>query len=513
MIDYQTYVQIHALHREGKLNAAQIARELGLHSETVSKWLKRPSYEQRKATPRSSKLDPFKPLIVRMLERHRYTATQILNRLREEGYEGGYSILKKYVRKVRPPDRPAYLTLHFEPGECAQVDWGHAGLVNVGNTRRRLSFFVMVFCYSRMLYVEFTLAQSMEHFLACHQKAFEALGGSVSRVMVDNLKSAVLSHPAGGPVVFNPRYLDFANHYGFEIRACNVGAAHEKGRVENGVRYVRSSFLNGMDVDQFAPINPAARHWLDTVANLRVHGETRRRPIDLFEEERPTLQPLPAAPYDVGVPRPVTATSQFRVSFEANRYSVPSEYAGARLNLRVYPDKLLVYHEDRLVAEHARSYERRGDFLDPDHERRLLAERRKGREQQLLRQLLRISARAEAFIEGLQARRLNPPLHIRRIVALAEIYGRDPLAGAIDDAIEYHAFSAEYLANILEQRARELPEPGALHLTRREDLLELELPEPDLSIYDSDNPPEADQPHSDEQARKETHDEEQHHDR
>ena len=286
MIDYHTYCQIHTLHRERGLKNKQIAAELGLHPETVAKWLRRPSYEQRKAAPRPSKLDQFKPQILRMLERHRYTAAQILTRLREEGYQGGYSILKDYVAKVRPPDRPAYLTLHFEPGECAQVDWGHAGVINVGNTRRRLSFFVMVLCHSRMLYVEFTLAQTMEHFLACHQNAFEFFGGSVAKVMVDNLKSAVLSHPTGQPAIFNPRYIDFANHYGFEVRACNVGAANEKGRVENGVRYVRSSFLNGMELDEFAPINPAAHHWLDTVANVRVHGETHRRPVDLFEHRQ-----------------------------------------------------------------------------------------------------------------------------------------------------------------------------------------------------------------------------------
>jgi transposase len=487
VIDYTTYSQIHALHREQGLGVGQIANELDLHPETVSKWLRRPSYEQRKVTPRPSKLDAFKPQIVRILERHPYTAAQVLQRLREQGYEGGYTILKNYVRQVRPPSRPAYLTLHFDPGECAQVDWGHAGVVGVGNTRRRLSVFVMVLCYSRMLYVEFTLAQSMEQFLACHQNAFDYFGGSVNRVMVDNLKSAVLSHPAGQPAVFNPRYVDFANHYGFQIRACNVGAANEKGRVENGVRYVKSSFLNGLELDAFAPINPAARLWLDHVAQVRVHGETHRRPIDLFDEERPKLSPLPSAPYDVGLPRAVTATSRFRVALDTNRYSVPSEYAGARITLRVYPDKLLIYHQHNIIAEHTRSYERRRDFLHPDHERKLLAQRRRGREQLLLMQLMRISARAEAFIDGLQARRLNAPHHIRKIVALAEIYGHDELARAIDDALEYQAFSCEYIANILGQRARSLPEPGALHLTRREDLLELDLPDPDLSIYDTDN--------------------------
>jgi len=486
MIDYATFCRIHSLHEQDGLHVRQIARELNLHAETVSHWLKQQTYCPRKPGKRGSKLDTYKGQVVRWLQTHSYTAAQILQRLREQGYAGGYTILKEFVSHVRPPQQPAYLTLHFTAGECAQVDWGYAGAVNVGGTRRRLSFFVMVLCYSRMLYVEFTLAETQEQFLDCHQRAFEYFGGCPKRVMVDNLKSAVLSHPAGQPAVYHPRYLDFARHYGFEVRACNVGAANEKGRVENGVRYVKSSFLHGQALDQFAPINPAAREWLDTVANVRQHGQTHQRPVDLFKVERPALQPLPVARYDVGVSRPVTASPQFRVVLDTNRYSVPSEYASRRLTLRVYPDRLLLYHEQKLIAEHSRRYDRHLDVLNPDHERQLLQQRRQAREQQLLRHLLRLSPRAEEYYLHLESKRINPTVHIRKIVALCEIYGDDRVGRAIEDALEYQAFSSEYIANILEQRSRQMPEPGALHLTRREDLLELELPEPDLSIYEND---------------------------
>ena len=99
-------------------------------------------------------------------------------------------------------------------------------------------------------------------------------------------------------------------------------------------------------------------------------------------------------------------------------------------------------------------------------------------------QFLALSPRASQYAQGLQAKRANPRAHIRRIVALAEIYGREALACAIDDGIELQAYSAEYLANILAARQRKAPEPAALQLTRRADLLELDMPEPDLSVYD-----------------------------
>ena len=488
MIDYPTFCHLQALHAQEGLSLQQIAQEVGLHPDTVAHWLKQARYTRRQAGLRTGRLEPYKATIVRLLHAHDYTAAQILQRLREAGYAGGYTILKDFVRQIRPPRQPAYLTLSFAPGECAQVDWGCAGAISVGSTRRRLSFFVMVLCYSRMLYVEFTLSETQEQFLACHEHAFEYFGGCVKRVMIDNLKSAVLSHPAGQPAVYHPRYMDFAGHYGFEICACQVGAPNEKGRVENGVRYVKTNFLRGLALDQFAPLNPALRVWLDTVANVRQHGATHQRPTDLFKAEPPTLRPLPGVPYDVGLTRIVTANSQFRVTLDTNRYSVPSEYASRRLTLRVYPERLVVYYDHKPIAEHPRRYDRHQDYLIPDHQRELLQQRRRAREQQHLMCLLRLSPRAEEYYRQLEARRLNPSVHIRKIVALSEIYGPDAVGRALEDALEYQAFSSEYIANILEQRARRLPEPGALHLTRREDLLDLDLPAPDLSIYDSEDP-------------------------
>ena len=177
MIDYATYRRIHRLHEAEKLNLAQIAQRLALHPQTVRFWLDEPTFRPRRTPPRPSKLDPYKPLIRQWLEHYPYSGTQIFQRLGDNGYTGGISIVREYVQKVRPKTAPAFLTLHFEPGECAQVDWGHYGSVNVGNTRRQLSFFVLVLCYSRMMYVEFTVSQTLEHFLGCHLNAFEALGG------------------------------------------------------------------------------------------------------------------------------------------------------------------------------------------------------------------------------------------------------------------------------------------------------------------------------------------------
>ena len=131
-----------------------------------------------------------------------------------------------------------------------------------------------------------------------------------------------------------------------------------------------------------------------------------------------------------------------------------------------------------------RSYDRHQDFELPDHPRELLTQRRKADEQTLLRRFLTLSPRAEHFYQELQHKQLNTRHHLRQILALSEIYGVDKVARAIDDALTFKVFRGEYIANILEQRMRKLPEPGALHLTRRQDLLDLELTEPSLAVYD-----------------------------
>ena len=248
MIDYPTFCRLRQLHDEQGLKASQIAVELHLDPKTVEKWIDRPTYQPRQGAKRPSKLDAFKGPITALLARHPYTAQQLLQQLRAQGYTGGYSILKEFVRQVRPARQPAYLMLEFAPGECAQVDWGSFGTVSVGSTRRRLSFFVMVLCYSRLLYVEFTLAETMEQFLSAHRHAFEFFGGVPEKVMIDNLKVGVLRHPLGEAALFHPRYLELAAHYGFRPVACAVRKGNEKGRVESAVGYVKKNFLNGLEI-------------------------------------------------------------------------------------------------------------------------------------------------------------------------------------------------------------------------------------------------------------------------
>jgi len=484
MINYEQFQYLHYLHKTG-LKPSQIARESGLNIKTVTCWLQTETFHHRKRKAQGWKLDPFKDTIRRLVNQHPFTGRQIMRTLVEQGYCGGYTILKDYLRLVRPTRQRAYLTLHYDPGQCAQADWGHAGVLNVGQACRRLSFLIVTLCYSRMMYLEFTLSQTLEHFLGGLQNAFLYFGGVPAEVLSDNLKTAVVRHPFASAPVFHERYLDFAAHHGFTPKACGIHQPQAKGRVENNVGYVKKSLLNGLNPTGLAMVNTAGRLWLDTVANVRIHGVKRQRPIDLFNNEKPLLRPLNSKPYDIGLVISARADPQFRVRVEGNRYSVPAAYAGARITLKRTPDHLWFYHNDSLIADHVRSYDQGQDYLNPDHEKALLMERRNIREQRMLQRFLLLSPKAEEFYRQLEDRHLNARHHVRQIMALSEIYPVDQVARALEDAADLQVFRAEYVVNILEQHRRRLPEPGALHLTRRQDLLDLELPPPNLETYET----------------------------
>jgi transposase len=482
----ELWQQIHVLHAQ--LNSVRaVARRLGIHRKTVRAAIRSTQPPKHTAAARGSLIDPYRGWILGKLEQYpELTAARLFQMLRERRYSGGYSVVKDCVRELRPRALPAHFTLEFAPGECAQADWGVWRSVDVPGGRRRLSFFVMVLCHSRMLYTEFFYGEAMEHWMAAHRHAFEFFGGVPGKVMIDNCRTAVTRAAVGEqPALYNAQYLDFAGHYGFTPAACAPRKPNQKGRVENAVGYIRTSFLAGREPASLEAMNPALAHWRDTVANVRVHSTTGRRPADLFAQaERPAMRPLPAGPHPCTVARTVAASSRFRVTADGNRYSVPAAFASQKLFLRLAADRITVHDASQhLIADHPRSYGHRQTVFNPEHERELLLRTRYARDQHQLSRFLALGSAAEAYLAGLRERRPDWRSHVRRINALVEIHGRDEVARLLADACEHHAFSSEYVLNILEARKRTLPEPGALLLTRSQDLLELDLPEPDLEVY------------------------------
>ncbi len=223
---------------------------------------------------------------------------------------------------------------------------------------------------------------------------------------------------------------------------------------------------------------------MDKTANIRIHKTTGKMPVDMFEAEKEKLLRVNQLPFDCATIKTVKSNNQFRVLFEGNRYSVPFEYASSILTMSIYPDQILIYHENKLIALHTRSYEKNMDFENPGHVKKLLEEKRNAKDQKLLRAFLKLTPMSERYYLGIKEKRFNPSEHIRKIMTLAEIYGSDDIRKAIDDALEFKAYSSDYIANLLEQRKRFTPKAAPLHLMRKSDMLDIEFDQPDMDLYE-----------------------------
>jgi transposase len=296
------------------------------------------------------KIDPYVPYLLERIEAGVLNARKLYQEIRDLGYPGKETQVRSFVQSYRTP-RSSQATVRFEtdPGQQAQVDWGHFGHIIHHEKRRRLYAFVMTLGWSRAMYLEFTVSADMAMWLRAHVHAFHYLGGVTQEVLHDNLKTAVLSRNRDGTVRWHPRYLDFADYYGFTPRACQPYRAQTKGKVENAIRYVRGNFWTGLRYTDLLDLNRQARCWLDRVANVRIHGTTGDVPFERLSEEQ--LRPIHSKPdYDTSLVTYRRCSRDCMISYEGNHYSVPAAYAGARLQVKVTEsDELTVFNEQGAV--------------------------------------------------------------------------------------------------------------------------------------------------------------------
>ncbi len=253
----------------------------------------------RRRTPRGSAVDAYEEQIGGFLRRYpNITSVRLLEELRALGYQGGYTVLRQRVQELRCAAQ-APLVQRFEtaPGMQAQMDWAVYSIPFSAEGPRRVNLFSYVLGYSRRQYLRFTESQDFETLLREHVRAFEHLGGLAATCLYDNMKT-VVDRWEGDEPVYNLRFLAFAAHYGFRPHACWPRRPQTKGKVERPFYYVESNLLNGRTFSTLEHLNQTTQHWLANTADVRVHRETRKRPVDAHAEELPHLLPLPAASYD-----------------------------------------------------------------------------------------------------------------------------------------------------------------------------------------------------------------------
>jgi len=485
-MDMETRSRIRRLFYVEHWKIGTIARELGLHAETVRLALETERFNRpRVLRPRVT--DAYADFIREILVRHpRLRATRIYHMIRDRGYTGSIVQLRRFVAEVRPAHREAFLSLRTFPGEQGQVDWAHFGEVVMGRARRRLSCFVITLSYSRALYLEFFFDQRLESFLRAHVHAFEDWQGLPRSLLYDNLGSVVLER-RGDAIHFHPRFLELAAHYHFAAHPCQVGAGNQKGRVERVIRYIRESFFAARPFTTLEAFNRQALQWRDQQAHARPWpGGAERTVAEAFAEEKPHLLPLPVHRFESDLMVPVRSGKTLYVRFDLNDYSIPPAAVGKQLVLLASESTIRILDGHQEIARHRRSYDRRQQVLDPAHQEELLKEKRKALGATRGSRLSHTVPESEALLEAAFARGESAARQTTQLLQLLELYGAQELRAAISEALERNTPTASSVAFILNRRQRQARRrpPAPVDLSRRPDLAQVDVQPHSAEIYD-----------------------------
>jgi transposase len=362
----------------------QILRETGMHWRTLEKILANPEPPAyRGPTSRARpKLGPYLDRIAQILEqdkgcprKQRHTAKRIFDRIAAEGYEGGYTAVKRAVRDLERVRGEVFVPLIHRPGE-AQVDFGYA-LAKVAGRLRKVAFFVMALPHSDALFVQAFERECTEAFWEGHVRGFAFLGGVPRRITYDNSRVMVARIVGPRRRRLTHGFLQLKSHYLFDHHFCLVQRPNEKGVVEGTVKYARLNFF--VPVPQVRDLDELNAHLLMRCREdlgRRVRGNAATKEV-LLGEDRAAFVPLPAAPFDACVKRSTAADSLSLVRFDDNDYSVPVRYAHHPVVVRAYVDRVVLGHKGEVIAAHRRLWGREGVSFDPVHYLALL-ERKPG---------------------------------------------------------------------------------------------------------------------------------------
>lgn len=358
----------------------RIAQDLGISRTTVRKyreWAEGQGYLQASTPlpddatlaaalgrapqpPRAaSSVEPYREIVQRLLDQG-VEMVAIFQRLQDDhGYTGSYSSVRRYVRKLCPAAPEAVVRVHTAPGEEVQVDFGSVGQLYdpVSGRLRRAYVFVATLCYSRHQYAELVFDQKVPTWIALHRRAFESWGGTPRRIVPDNLKAAVAKVLVHDPVL-GEAYRRMAQHYGFLISPTRSHTPRHKGKVENGVRYVKRNFMAGREFLDILSANQRLKTWVRERAGTRKHGTTHQAPLYLFHtHEQAALLTLPDEPFTLREIKLVKVHPDCHVSIDKSYYSVPHTYVGQTLDAHVSERIVALYRGQDLVATHLRSLE------------------------------------------------------------------------------------------------------------------------------------------------------------
>jgi len=484
MLDPGLQAEILRLHHAEKISRRQIADLLSIDRKTAAAVIDRGRVvtKVRQRSPRTSILEPYYGLIDRLLEDAPIrSAVNILQRLRDAGYQGGITILRDRLREIRPADPgEAFLDLDFAPGEAAQVDWGEFGDVFGNGTK--VHAFVMVLCFCRLLYLEFTLRETLPALLRCFQRGFQFFGGRCREYWMDNMRT-VVAERVGRLWRLTPKFEAYRGFHGFKAILCGIGKGNEKGRVENGVKLVRHQFWPGRHFADLADMNEQARQWRDGIANRREHVATGKVPELVFASEKEVLLPLRSDPYDTDDLLSTKVSPFFRVHFEHNDYSVPWTLRGKAVTVRADDHRVRVFYGNKEVANHQRCFLKRQVIAKNEHQKGLREYKSGASRNWQLETVASWGQACRRYLEIIQAGQRSLRLELTELLCLGTVYGSQQVEETVGQLLAKGNVGVSHVERALRLGDAQAQAPPPLQLTQED--LNFIPPAPDLTSYDS----------------------------
>ncbi|MBF0433375.1 MAG: IS21 family transposase [Fibrobacteria bacterium] len=434
-------------------NIRETARRLGISRNAVRRELRRRPGDSASSSPirRASKLDPYKAKIKYLVIQKDLSAVRVQEEIQELGYEGGYSILKDFIKTIRPHNRRgATAPIEHAPGHEAQMDWS-PHRVDLGGRETIVHTGSIILCFSRLLYLNFFLDETIDSVISLHEEAFKAIDGVPATITYDNM-TTVGKHIGPKEVWLNPIFSAFAKKYGFEIIILPPGAKDRHGMVERPFHYIEHNCLKGREFNDLEQLQNHGQWWLEKRANVRIHGSLRERPLDRFGRERSFLNPLPSKRFEAYRQVERLVHRDFCLSLETNRYSVHPKFVGRQAKVRLFRDYLQIWIDEVLVASHT--------YVEGRHQRQVLPEHEaafKGScfQTELLKNaFIRLGKEAGTYFEGLKRMKGKAAgYHLQRILKLAQRHGSDVVAGALSHTQRYGVYSAEAVSRVIHGKA------------------------------------------------------------
>jgi transposase len=446
------------LHSKG-WSIRRISRELHIsrkriHRILVSKSVLRdttPQERVRSKRRRASKLDPYKDYISEVLKEYPdITGQRIYEKLREKGFDGEITIVRGYLKRIGElGSKTPVRMVETDPGQRASHDWSdyHITFTSTGE-KEKVTFFSYILGYSRRQYISVVEDKTQRTLMRELIAAFIYMDGVPREIKSDNQKACVDRWELGGPV-YNRRYLEFATWYLFRPLTITPGNPTENLKVERAFYYLELSFLRGRKFKDRDDLKQQLQQWLHEVSDTHVHTTTKRRPVDLYTEEYPCLQPLPRHHYDTSHITHQVVNQESCIQWKGYHYVVSQKYMYELCPVRVTEEELIVYSPDgeQLVVHPLAKEGQRGRYVG--------VQQKKGKAtgpdiKDVISRLKAFSPDMNEYINQLKKhKKTSWGHHLRKLLALKVKYRVEDIVLAVRRAHEHRVYDAATIEGFL----------------------------------------------------------------